>query len=357
MGFVDVQALHSRLVSYPSLSHEEGPIADFLFEYLKGQKVSVSRYKNNIWFELGEGDDVLLLASHLDVVPPSADHPFPPFEATFKDGRIYGRGAVDAKGCDASMIQAVLELKEEAFEAPGGRIIVACTTCEESPDLENGLQETRAQLPPISAVLIGEPTELKPCIAQKGLLIVKLLAKGKSAHAARAHLGENAILKLTKDLAKLDSFKFEKDDPFLGSSSITPTIFRGGEAKNVVPDLASVTLDIRSTPVYTHEEMIALIEDHFDSEVEVVSTRLIPASTSIDERIVQACIQADPSAEPFGSPTMSDWLFTNDLPTVKIGPGRSELSHTADEHIELAELQKAVGHYKKIIKNYFELKK
>ncbi len=354
---MNVLDLHTQLVSFPSLSHEEGPIADFLFEYLVTHSAGPSRFKENVWFELGTGEDCLLLASHLDVVPPSIGHPYPPFEPTIKDGKIYGRGSVDAKGCDASMITALLELKREGYDPPEGKIVVACTSCEESPGPENGLDETRPHLPEIKAVLIGEPTELMPCISQKGLLILNLVAKGKSAHAARAHLGENAILNMASDIERIKHLNFSKEDPFIGSPTVTPTVLRGGEAKNVVPESCTLTLDIRSTPAYTHDELIDLLSDYFDSEVELVSKRLVPASTDESERIVQACLMADPSALPFGSPTMSDWLFTKDVPTVKIGPGRSELSHTAEEHIDVIELKRAVQHYKEIIKNYFELNK
>lgn len=355
--------LHAALVRIPSLSHEEKPAADFVERHVheSGAPVEVGRLESNVWASLGDGDDVLLLASHLDVVPPSTDHPHPPFEPTVVDGRIYGRGAVDAKASGAAMLQALLDLAAEGFR-PAGRAVVALTACEETGGGYNGMEHVRRDvfgtvLPPVAAAIVGEPTELRPCLAQKGLLILTATAHGRTAHAARAHLGTNALTVAARDLLKIDRFAFEKSDPLLGAPTVTATVIEGGTAKNVVPDRCTFTLDVRSTPAYTHAELAALLRDALESGVEIYSDRLVPCRTAPDARIARAVRTALTHlglvADPFGSPTASDWVFLHDVPAVKLGPGRSELSHTAEEHVEVEQLTHAVEVYRHIIRNYF----
>lgn len=346
-------SLFKQLVQFPSLSHEERAIADFVEDYICRQDLKPKRIDHNVYIELGTGEDCLLLNSHLDVVPPSEDHPYPPFNATEKDGCIWGRGTVDAKASGAAMLRALIELSEAGWLPEKGKVIVALTTCEEVGGDYNGLQTLRGHLPYLNAALVGEPTNLVPCIAQKGLLILKVQARGVSAHAARAHLGENAIYAAARDLLKLENFIFEKTDAYLGKPTLSATTISGGKTRNMVPDLCTFYLDIRSTPAYTHDEIITLISEYLDADVEIHSKRIVPASTPADSRIVQACRRALPDAEPFGSPTTSDWIHLTDVPTVKIGPGPSERSHTPHEHIEIDELLRGVKVYKRIIRAYF----
>lgn len=355
--------LHAALVRIPSLSREERAAADFVEKRARasGLPLDTGRLDDNVWVSLGDGDDLLLLASHLDVVPPSAAHPYPPFEPTVVDGKVYGRGAVDAKASGAAMLQALLDLAADGFRPPG-RVVVALTACEETGGDGNGMAQLRRDvfgtaLPDVSAAIVGEPTELRPCLAQKGLLILTATAHGKTAHAARAHLGANALTAAARDLLRIDGFAFSKADPLLGAPTVTATLIEGGTAKNVVPDRCAFTLDVRSTPDYTHPELAALLADALESEVEVYSDRLVPCRTSSDARVAVAAREAltglDLDAAPFGSPTASDWVFLHDVPAVKLGPGRSELSHTADEHVEIGQLTRAVDVYSQIIRRYF----
>jgi acetylornithine deacetylase len=351
----DVLDLHRRLVAIPSLSQEEGPAADFVTEIVRAAGLPVERLDDNVYFQLGDGEDRLLLNSHLDVVPPSAEHPFPPFAPTVRDGKVYGRGAVDAKASVAAMLAAVLDLAREGFDPRGGAVWVAFTACEEIGGGYNGLEALRPHLPPLSAGLVGEPTDLLPCTAQKGLLILHVEAHGKTAHAARAHLGDNAIVHAARDVLRLAKHTFERHDSLLGSPTVSVTVIEGGTARNVVPDRCRLTLDVRSVPAYTHEELAAEIASVVEGEVCVFSDRIVPTSTPADARIVRACREALPAAEPFGSPTTSDWIFLRDVPVVKIGPGSSLLSHTAEEHVVEAEVLRAVGVYRDIIRAYFAL--
>lgn len=351
-----VHALHHALIRFPSFSFQEQEIADFLYDWLQSEGVQVHRHRDNIWFVLGDGTQTLLLNSHLDVVSPSLDHPYPPFEPTVVDGKVYGRGAVDAKASGAAMTWAFLHLMREGWLPKNGKLIVALTTCEENSKEYDGLEDLIQNqiLPPIHAALVGEPTHLQPCIAQKGLLVLNLHARGKTAHAARGHLGINAITIAAEDVLALSKFEFEKSDPVLGKPTLHVTMIEGGKAHNIIPDHVKMKVDIRSTPAYTHEEIAGLVQAVIKSEVEVHSKRIIPVGTALDEPIVQACLRAIPNAQPFGSPTASDWIFIKDIPSVKIGPGFSELSHTPNEHVEEAEVARAVVVYQGIIRAYFE---
>lgn len=346
--------LLQSLVRFPSLSKQEAEVADFLAGYVASSGLQVQRLDDNIYFSIGDGPDCLLLNSHLDVVPPSESHPHGAFDGAIVDGALHGRGSVDAKASVTAMTRAVVELAEAGWSPANGRLLAAFTTCEEIGGDYNGLQTLRPHLPPITSAIVGEPTEMQPCIAQKGLLILRVEAHGKTAHAARAHLGDNAIYRAGRDIAVLQSHTFARTDPFLGPPTLAVTVIEGGQTRNVVPDRCTFWVDIRSTPAYTHEDLIKELSALVESEVVVHSKRFIPVATPADARIVSACLAALPDANPFGSPTASDWIFLHDVQTVKMGPGPSERSHTPEEHIELDALDDAVNHYKAVILQYFK---
>lgn len=345
-----VRDLHRDLVAIRSLSREEAAAADHLEAYLRRAGLDVERYGDNVVASAGSGSDVLLLNSHLDVVPPSSNHPFDPFTPTEHEGAIWGRGTVDAKASVAAMARALCDWAE----APArGRVMAAFTTCEELGGTDNGLEQTLSALGPLSAALVGEPTHMQPCIAQKGLLILKLTARGRTAHAARAAEGKNAIVQAMQDMAALKRLSFEPDHAELGPVTCNVTMIEGGTARNVIPDACTFWLDIRSTPSWPHDRLTEYIAAAVDADVHVHSSRLVPVGTNPSERIVRACLAADTTRKPFGSPTLSDWIHLKHIPTVKIGPGDSRLSHTPQEHIRVDELVSSVSAYVDIIRTYF----
>ena len=346
--------LLKQMVSFLCLSMEEKPIADFIEDFCLQNGFVTHRKAHNVWVEWGTGAETLLLNSHLDVVPPSQNHPFPPHEATLVDGKLYGRGTVDAKASGVAMLWALLELKKEGWMPQHGKVIVALTAAEENSKTYSGIADIRAEIPRIDAAIVGEPTQMQPCIAQKGLLILNLVAKGKSAHAARGHLGVNAIEISASDILKLSAFKFEKADIFGHFPSLHCTVIQGGTVHNVIPDNCVVKVDIRSTAAYTHAEIAALIQQEVASEVQIHSDRIIPVATEISEKIVKSFLETFPERRVFASPTTSDWIFLSDIPTLKLGIGRSELSHTAEEHVLVSDFEAGIQDYKKIIKAYFE---
>ena len=349
----DAVDLLKELIRFPSLSGEEAAIADFVEAHVRRAGVDVLRHDDNIAFGVGAGEDTLLLNSHLDVVPPSSDHPYEPFEPVETDGVLYGRGTVDAKASGAAMTMALLSLAAEGWAPSDGQLLVGLTTHEESGGVRNGLQDLRPELPSLSAAVVGEPTTLRPCVAQKGLLILKIHARGTAAHAGRSHLGENAIPAALAAIQQLEALPLNREAPHLGAPTATVTTIEGGDAHNVVPEHCVFTVDLRTTPAYTHDEIADQVSEAVDAEVEVYSDRLVPCATPEDARIAQAAQSARPNAQPFGSPTSSDWVFLHDVPTVKMGPGPSTRSHTATERIEVDEVRRAVVVYRDLIRAYF----
>jgi acetylornithine deacetylase len=341
------------LIRFPSLTGEEAEIADFVEAHARRAGVDVQRHEDNVVFGIGDGDDTLLLNSHLDVVPPSDGHPYDPFDPVEEDGVLYGRGSVDAKASGAAMATALLSLAADGWTPDRGRVLVALTTHEEGGSKKNGLQDLRPHLPDLDAAVVGEPTSLRPCVAQKGLLILKIHAHGVSAHAGRAHRGTNAITKAATAVQQLETLTLDRADPHLGTPTLTVTTIQSDGPNNTVPEHCVFTVDVRSTPAYTHEEIVDRVQDTVDAEVEVHSKRLVPCATPDEARIATAARAALPDAEPFGSPTCSDWVFLHDVPTVKLGPGPSHRSHTAEERIEVAEVHRAVTVYRDLIQAYF----
>lgn len=345
--------LLKAFVRFPSLSTKETPLVDWLEAEIRALNlVQVERYGDNLVFSLGYGAPWLMLNSHTDVVPPSPNHVGSPFEPVERDGKLYGRGTVDAKGCGVSMLRALLELAEAGYQ-PEGKVSVALTICEETAGEHNGMHHLRhvVGLTP-DAALIGEPTMLAPCLAQKGMLLVNLVTTGESGHAARV-TGPNAITRMASVLASLQDVSFKEENPFIGSVKITPTMISGGTAKNANPEVCEVKVDIRTIPEVPIARIIDTLKSTLPCDVHVLSDRFVATQTDPESVIAQACLRR--SGKPFfGSPTASDWVFLADIPCIKIGPGDSTKSHTADEHIDIAQLDAAIPLYRSIIHDFFE---
>lgn len=363
----DPVTLLRSLIAIPSLSKEESLAADLIEEVGRTAGVDVWRQDDNVVLSVGDGDSTLLLNSHLDVVPPSDGHPFDPFDPVIDDGWIYGRGSVDAKASGAAMVTALLSLAEQGWTPTGGRLMVALTACEEGGGMYNGLDAIRPELPEVTAAVVGEPTGLVPCVAQKGLLILKVHARGIAAHAGRPHLGVSAISRAMNAFREIEAFALSREDPHLGSPTITVTTIEGGSARNAVPEHCVFAVDIRTTPAYTHEEIISRIRDRLTPldgiEIEVYSNRFFPCATpacATGRQLLEAASAAaaetsGASVTPFGSPTASDWIFLRDVPAIKMGPGDSSLSHTADERIRVEEVQRAKTIYTRLATAFFHV--
>ncbi len=349
---IPVTELLMQLIRFPSTSTMEKDMVDWLEEQVAGTGLlQTERYEDNLIFHLGSGRPWLFLNSHSDVVPPSARHVGEPFNPVEKNRHIYGRGSTDAKGPVSCMLMALLNLAASGYEPPG-RVSLAITVCEESAGENNGMFRLRQKIDRPDAALIGEPTMLHPCAAQKGLLILKLETEGEAGHAARV-TGPNAIYEMADCLQKLKKITFSEENPFIGSTRITPTTIEGGTARNAHPDSCSVFVDIRTIPEVPNDVIIERFRKELGISINVFSDRFVSTSTDPDHPIAQAAREV--TGNPlFGSPTTSDWVFLSDVPTIKIGPGNSSDSHTANESIAISQLEEGVPVYEKIIRRYFE---
>lgn len=336
------------LVSIPSVSGSERALADQLSEFLRAEDFAVEREGDNLWISLGtEARPHLLLISHLDTVPACAGWESDPQIPLVTTDRLVGLGANDAKGCVAAMILAARELKTAPL---AGRLTFAFVAQEEAGG--EGVRATKPKLGAIDAAVIGEPTSLEICNAQRGMLILRCTAHGEAAHVAHAELGENAIHKAARDVAVLAKMKFPPHAS-LGETAAQVTQIAGGLARNQVPDRCEFFVDLRTTPNLDHAKLAATIDAALESEVTVHSGRYEAVATDGAEPIVQAALEAAGRAVPVGSATASDWAFLREIPAVKAGPGDTARSHRPNEYLLFEELEAGTQFYRKLAQAYF----
>lgn len=342
-------ALLTELVRTPSPSGSEREVAAVLAGWLgsRGLDPVVDEAAVRLDVQGGRDGPSLLLASHLDTVPPGEGWTVDPYAGVVNGGRLIGRGAVDAKASVAAMAAAAAELAASGGPARG-RLVLLATFAEETRDTTMPEALRRLGEPPDAAV-VGEPTSLEPCIAQRGQLLLELVWEGEQAHAGWAADREprpaNAITLAARDLVALDDLTFDRRHPELGSIVVSPTIIEAGVARNVIPPRCSVVLDARTTPAYSHDEVVAAVAERVGGRVNVLSDRLVPAATPPGSRLLEAVRAVRPQARPFASPTCSDWVFLRHVDAVKLGPGDSRQSHAADEGIALDEVDAAARLY------------
>ena len=352
----ELLALHREIVATPSVSGEEGRLADHLAALLDARGLAVDRIGDSLLATVGEGP-LVLLDSHIDTVPPSSGWSRDPFSATVVAGRVFGLGSNDAKASVAAMIAAFLSL---ASGPPAGSIALALVAGEETTsrgtsDVLDRLEETGRE---VAAAIFGEPTGLDLAVAQKGLLALELRARGTAAHAAHARaLGvANAVRILARDLVALDSVDLGPEHPELGATTVEPTVVRAGAARNVVPDEAIATLDVRTTPALAASEVVARLRAAVRSELLVRSDRFAPRETPTGSALLVAASQARPEARRYGSATLSDWaLLPASTPGIKAGPGRSERSHTPDEFVFEEEILAGARFYESLVRKLAEM--
>ncbi len=350
MTAIDPVGLLQALVRIPSDSGREDAVVDHLEGVWRDDLGwTPVRSGRNLYTILGDSGPLLLFNSHTDTVPVGEGWTRPPLGAEIHDGRLYGRGANDAKGCLTAMILGAWRAFRES--PPPGRLCLAAT-CEEEI-CGKGLEILLPDLPRPDAAVVGEPTALHPAVAQKGLLLLTFTAAGRSAHAAWGG-GDNAILRALRDIQALQGLRFEREHPALGPVTLQVTQIQGGTRHNVIPDRCTFVADIRTTPAYTPEELLGMVREKVESAVEVRSQRLRSVDTPPDHPIVRAALVANPDGRPYGSPTLSDWVFLRGIPTVKAGPGDSHRSHTPDEYLETSELAAGVAFYERLIRAYFQ---
>jgi acetylornithine deacetylase len=350
--------LLSDLVAIPSLSGDEDEIAGFLTETACAWGLGVERDDAGIVIEVSgrSPGPTLVLATHIDTVPPGEGWTRDPNAPEIEDGRLYGRGSGDAKASVAAMVLAARDLAARGGPAVG-RLLVLLGLSEETrettmPRLVQRVESASGA--PIDAAIVGEPTNLDLAIAQRGLLRLDLVAEGEQRHAGRADAGPyvNAIEVLARDILALDGLARGRPHALLGEVTITPTMLEAGVGRNVTPPVARAALDVRSTPEWAHAELIELVRGTVRSRVEVVSERLVPCETPERSRILEAARLARPGAREYGSPTSCDWVFLRHADAIKCGPGTSARSHTPDECVDLAEVTEARRFYAALAAEY-----
>lgn len=333
--------LLKKLIETQSFSKEEENTALLIEAFFIDRNIPFQRKKNNIWAynrHFDTSKPTLLLNSHHDTVKPNKSWTLNPFEANVENGKLYGLGSNDAGGCLVSLMVTFFYFYERTDLTYN---IVIAATAEEEISGKEGLEIVLPELPEISFAIVGEPTEMHLAVAEKGLLVLDCTAKGKSGHAAREE-GDNAIYKAIKDINWITNFQFQKVSPTLGPVKMSVTIINAGTQHNVVPDVCTFTIDVRATDQYTLEEIIETIEANVESEVNARSIRLRPSSIPMEHPIVLAGLRMGRNA--YGSPTTSDQALL-DCPSLKMGPGHSGRSHSADEFIYLNEIEEGIVQY------------
>ena len=333
------------MIARPSISRDEKEVADFLEAHWKQAGQTVFRHGNNLWITsqpMDPAKPTLLLNSHIDTVKPVAGwsrDPFTPEES--EEDRLYGLGSNDAGASVVSLYAAfsILTQKEQPYN------LIFLASCEEEVSGKNGLESVIPYLPPIQFAIVGEPTGMQPAVAEKGLMVLDCVATGKSGHAARNE-GINAIYLALKDIEWFQHYQFPKQSDFLGPVKMTVTIIQAGTQHNVVPDKCTFTVDIRSNECYSNEQLFELIQQQVSCEIKARSFRLNSTRTDMDHPFVRRALMM--GRQPFGSPTLSDQALMP-FPSVKMGPGQSARSHSADEYIELMEIREAIDMYVRLL--------
>ncbi len=337
--------LLKELIPIPSFSKEEGKTADLIQKFIEANGIATHRRLNNIWCfnkYFDETKPSILLNSHHDTVKPNNGYTFNPFDAFVLDDKLFGLGSNDAGGALVSLLASFVYFYERNDLKYN---LIYAATAEEEISGRNGVELILPEFGEIEFGIVGEPTQMHLAVAEKGLMVLDCIVYGKSGHAARDE-GENAIYKALKIINWFQTFQFPQISETLGSVKMTVTIIQAGSQHNVVPDTCSFTVDIRTTDAYTNLEILNIIKSHVDCEIAPRSLRLNSSAISLNHPIVKAGI--DLGRNTYGSPTSSDQAVMN-FPSLKMGPGDSARSHTADEFIYLNEINEGIELYIKLL--------
>ena len=339
----DAVELLKRLISIPSVSRDETAAADVFEQQVSAWGLRARRIGNNILIqeELNPHQPTLLLCAHIDTVKPVSTWTRDPFTPVVEDGRLYGLGANDCGGGLVSLLAVYRLLRGLSLKYN----LVYLASCEEEVSGEGGFRLALPELPPIDVAIVGEPTGMQPAIAEKGLMVIDGTAYGKSGHAARNE-GVNAIYEALDDLVWLRDYRFKKESPLLGPTKMTVTVLNSGTQHNVIPDECHFVIDVRTNEYYQNEFLFAFLQKHVKSELKARSFRLSSSHIPMEHPLVQRCVEM--GMTPFGSPTLSDQALMPFL-SLKLGPGESSRSHTADEFICLSEIENAIQTYVQLL--------
>jgi len=337
-------ALLCRLIETPRVSRDETAAADLLEAWMTERGMEPRREANNLWCVApgySEGRPTLLLCAHIDTVRPVSAWTRQPHQATHEGQRIYGLGSNDDGASLVSLIQVYRTLKD----TPQTYNLVLLASAEEEVSGKDGVSRVLPLLPKVDVALVGEPTGMQPAIAERGLMVLDCTAHGRAGHAARGE-GVNALYRALDDIRWIRDTQFPEVSPLLGATRMTVTMIEAGTQHNVVPDRCHFVVDVRTNELHTNEEIYNRIRAHVKSEVAARSFRLSSSRIDMCHPLVQRAIAL--GRTPFGSPTLSDQALLS-CPSLKMGPGDSRRSHTADEYIEVPEIREAISLYLRLL--------
>ncbi len=348
--------LLKKLIATPSVSREETAAADILTDFIENCGLPVKRIGNNILVceELDAEKPTLLLNAHIDTVKPVSTWTRDPFTPVVEGDRLYGLGANDCGGGLVSLLQVYRILRSETSQCEQNedalsRVpynIVYLASCEEEVSGAGGFSLALPELPKIDVAIVGEPTGMHPAIAEKGLMVIDGIAYGKSGHAAREE-GVNAIYEALDDLVWLRDYRFKKRSRLLGPTKMTVTVLNSGTQHNVVPDECRFVIDVRTNEYYQNEYLFSFLQKHMKKcQLKARSFRLSSSHIPIGHPLVMKSLQM--GLVPFGSPTLSDQALMPFL-SLKMGPGDSARSHSADEFICISEIEQAIKTYVELL--------
>mgnify|MGYP002580415473 FL=1 len=340
----DAIGLLSQLIATPSTSRNEKDAADIMEKALHNYGFTPHREANNVWViapHFDEQKPTLLLNAHIDTVKPVDSWRRDPFAPTIEGDTLYGLGSNDCGGGLCSLLQTFRMLTEKTQNYN----LIYLASAEEEVSGKDGISRALPLLPKIDLAIVGEPTGMHPAVAEKGLMVLDVIAHGKSGHAARNE-GVNAIYEALDDMRWIRDYKFEKVSPFLGPTKMTLTVVNAGTQHNVIPDKCTMLVDIRTNEFYDNEEVYHFICQHVKSEVKAHSFRLKSSRIDPEHPLIKKCVAM--GMKPFGSPTLSDQALMP-FPSFKLGPGESSRSHSADEFIRISEIADAIAKYKELL--------
>ncbi|WP_299183877.1 M20 family metallo-hydrolase, partial [uncultured Chryseobacterium sp.] len=334
-----------KLIEIPSFSKDEYNTSVEIENFFNKHQIPAKRFKNNIWVvnkHFDESKPSILLNSHHDTVKPNKAYTLDPFLPVEKDGKLFGLGSNDAGASLVSMAQVFLHFYEK--EDLKYNLVIALTAEEEISGFD-GIEAFFPQLPNVELAIVGEPTQMNLAIAEKGLLVIDGKMQGTPSHAAHPN-DDNSIVKCMEDLQNILNFKFPKVSEYLGEVKVTLSGIHAGIQHNVVPESCIFTLDVRVTDEYSNQEVFEIIQSQMKSTLKARSFRLNSSKIEKEHPFVQAGLAIGRTI--YGSPTSSDQAIIP-CTSVKIGPGDSTRSHTADEYIYIKEIEEGIKIYIEIL--------
>ena len=343
-------ALLKALIETPSFSSEEDQTALLIENWFTQNNIPFERENNNVWAfnkHFDKNKPTLLLNSHHDTVKPNQGYTNDPFEAIVNDGKLYGLGSNDAGGCLVSLLATFVHFYSNE-NLPYNLVMVA--SAEEESSGKNGLNSVLKHLPELECAIVGEPTLMQLAVAEKGLLVLDVIVKGTASHAAHNN-PDNPIYNAIPVIEWFKNYQFEKISEVLGPVKMTVTQVSAGKQHNVVPAECHLVVDIRVNDCYNNKEILETVRQHVTAEINPRSMHLNASSIPVSHGLVQAGIALGRTT--YGSPTLSDQSVLS-CKSLKLGPGETLRSHSANEFIFINEIEEGIQLYIKILTDFFK---